>query len=217
MRSGAFVLASLLVSGLAQAKVPNFGNSQVLGTYRIVDGMQDSPSYKGSICKAHQDSSGREIAPSEDCGRLIWLVRNEQQVAILEAPNSTTERVRSFQMYQLGKGACASNLTVESILADPFASNICRARRHEGQTNSNSHELFAFTKNGEPLDNAIANAIVTGATIGLPMGMGLSVAIKMPRGVTVPQRVEVVKTLVGTFFFITATNVTTFTLERVGE
>lgn len=190
----------------AQADVPrapSFASpAQVLGTYQVARITQE-----GSV----KCDLSRNVSNDERCGAYVWVIRTENQLALLEAKGdgSSDAYLTAFLMHgTLWDSKCDSLIRREVGRESLFTSKLCRAtlsRRHSTRT----HSSFVF--NGEM---GVIDPIVT-----LPIGIlaGSSERIVVPNGPTVPDRIIVNQHVTGTVFFIPASVDVAFTLKRVGD
>lgn len=61
---------------------------QIMGTYKVREIIQHSGHYHGSVCVPHSPKRGIRLAPDENCGRRLWVVRQGQDVAVVQKPES---------------------------------------------------------------------------------------------------------------------------------
>jgi hypothetical protein len=173
----------------------------VLGTYEIKDIIQEGG--KGSLCGGTR--------PDYNCGKKIWLVRTDQQVAILEAQTNAdpTEVTTSLLYPTLQSAQCKSWMKIEDARTGLFNSDFCRATHVPKQDNRKS-QAFYFSPKLNMIDPIIS------PTIGLTSEA--SDLIRLPLQETIPSKFTIHKTITGSLFFILSGTVhQTFQLERVGD
>jgi hypothetical protein len=208
----AWAFCELALAGPARA--PSLeGGAQVLGTYRVVDIQEDSRSLRGSQCKAGQiDSRGRQVEPLDECGKTLWVVRSENEIAFLQT-RTRNSRYQSFMLHgSLFSPKCDSQIPVRKARKELFESRLCRAF-HVAESDTAEEESFIFDAERDPVRAAYLSSA---STLGIA-GWGEGHRIRLPKGVTVPQEIQVDHAFTMVFLFIPATIRRHYTLERVGD
>jgi hypothetical protein len=214
------VMSALLLklfSDLALAdepRAPTFTEpSQVLGTYVVDDIVEDSRTYKGSVCVEHtierynRDNTTRteRRRPDADCGKKIWVVRTGERIAIIDAAQSGRQ-LTSFLLRGIEK--CSNSVAAASARRALGSSKLCQAS-HDPDTWDSRNDVYEFTLESHPLL----------ATVGIMFMSGgvTSFEVALPKGVTVPDTFEIRRNVTAIVVFFPTSMDWSYKLRRVGD
>jgi hypothetical protein len=216
----------LAIAGVLSASpvwTSEFQGADFFGAYRVVEVIERSTSGAGSICT--DDPAAVEKHPNaQACGKKIWLIRNQDQLAMVEAPATRHGRfgrapLKSFLLLPKPfRDQCKPQEKLTRLKQDFSTSLICKAQLTPASARSGDAEKFYYSQDGEgSMKGAYEDAVVTGAVTGMPVGASVQVEVVLPRGGLNPDRVKIKKTLSASVLFIPTTLRTEFILERVSE
>ncbi len=210
------ILLIKIFSELALADIPKApalsAPAESLGIYRVTDIEEKSRSHTGSLCG---DTSER----SQDCGMFVWVVRNEDQIALLDPAPIGNQFYSRFLHGRTPSAKCNDRVLIKTAKQRLFKSDFCRAEKLSSSDTA-LEEAFYFQKYRDSIHDGMAHAAASAAenlAVGLPAGMASSQIVFLPKGVSVPSRLRVLQTTHMVLLGFSATNQRTYVLSRMSD
>jgi hypothetical protein len=175
-----------------------------LGSYVVSEVRENDGLRKQTLCVPFMDEEGQAQAADPRCGQKVWVFKNEagDQVAMFSVPADGLENQDGkFYNFSIFRSAlfsqnrkCTTSIDVNEV-PEIFHSGLCRAFKVNAAFKfspsdpSKNIDRYMYFPNMEPkagqLDDsessAVARAIVSGLTIGLPIGMSSVYFIDVPK------------------------------------
>lgn len=213
------VFSELALAADMPPRMPNLeAPAQILGTYRVKDIREKSKAFQGSVCARNyvkKQKLWREA--DENCGKYVWVVRTNNQLALLEADEQGYNRYYSFK---IRSKECMNSVPkwdgTDGLFNDDFC-RVVRARKHD---TARSEVFVSYGDHTPKKEDALTRSSTVDRLVYVMTSVGGTTGYKvyLPKGVTVPRQITIEEVTTGLAFYVIPTDVTlTYTLERVGE
>jgi hypothetical protein len=196
--------------------------AEAVGTYRVRDIYQHGRIYTGSICHPFLDQMGIRQAPHANCGKYLWTLRSDNQLALLQM-SEKAERDDSVLHTALFHGSqrnakCDDVITFKDLRGKLFDSGACRAVRARGDEKRKT-EVFVSHEDMAPLTEAIASGLGSFSSKGIPADSPAKYIVEVPhrKDGAAPKTIRITEKLTGVMLVAPMTIYRTYFLERVGE
>ena len=153
------------------------------------------------------DDRTAQRPPSKNCGKKIWLVRSEDKVALLDV-KSARGTLASFALSApLASRSCETTITRSKAKKKLFNSGFCSAILNP-EERDDRNDVFLFIPGA-----GAANV----AALFLMSAGGTSYRVKLPKGITVPDEIEIEKRTFAMVFFIPTSSELVYKLKRIQD